>query len=143
MENPTINQAPIKVQYAANIKQVLWLTGMTECDLLAFINETGVAWIRWYTGADRATCQRLMNDPVIKGWWKNEWCIRDDEFYLNRLYHTERLARMSMYRALHQNAFVRYVPAFNKLAKGYTEAIGLMNKRIQKSNHAKTHRPRN
>ena len=119
----------VVAQYAYNTKQVLWLTGMSEEEFYTLMYETGLAWLKSYTGADTEQLNMLLQDAAIGGWWKNEWYIRDDELYLEALYRLEGRVRLARYRALHQNVFIPHSTIQLQLINKYACAVGEFNDR--------------
>lgn len=113
-------------QYRYNVLQMLWLTGMSEEQFYKLQFETGVAWLEYYTGDDKALLAATLKNEVIWQWWVNEWYKRDNEQYLSALYYMMPKERLSRYRQLHQQIFVKYTPPHSWLEEGYAKAIGEM-----------------
>lgn len=110
-----------RAQYQANIKAVLWLTGMSEAELFTLMLDTGVAWLSTQYGPDAYA--EVLHEEDIWNWWANEWYRRDDEHSLPALYDAPAKERLARYRAMHQEIFIRWTPPYNWLKKGIKAAI--------------------
>lgn len=116
----------MKAQYRYNTLQVLWLTGMTEEQFYSLQYETGLSWLEWYTGDNKAILNDILSNEMIWSWWVNQWCKRDNEFFLAPLYNVPKKERLSRYRQLHQQVFTVYTPSHTRLEQSYALAVGLL-----------------
>lgn len=114
----------VRRQYRYNTMQVLWLTGMSEQQFCELMYDTGLAWLRQYTGEDAELLNALLQDATVWGWWRNEWYKRDDERFLRGLYEMRPGVRMARYRALHQDVFIEHSTINMLLEDSYAVTIG-------------------
>lgn len=134
MPNDTSHIAYMRRQYAYNVKQVLWLTGMTEDELNDFMFRTGLDWLAHYTKDDKDMLAIVLKSEIIWKWWVNEWYIRDHKRFLSALYVVnDKRIRLTRYRVLHQNIFTECTPPYELLADEYTRLVSDFNKSVIKA----------
>src|SRR5699024_6578113 len=114
----------LRGQYSYNRKQVLYLTGMDDKDLLRFQESLLIDWLQVHTLEERETLEPLFDNTLIWKWWINEWNRRDESIVLPNLYHFNTEEQLMRYRQFHQVVFsINSVP-YDLLDKSYAETIG-------------------
>jgi hypothetical protein len=121
-------------QYSYNLKQVLWLTKMSEELWKQLVFEQGIKWLTLHTGETGERLRVLLSQPTVWDWWLNNWRIMDSETFLPALYHVPAAERAVRYREMHEDKQIRATPYYNELVS-YSKAVGqLTNDFVKEAN---------